>query len=175
MNDLNGLKIVRKAKEFWELTTKLTMTYKLASLDLSPRRVGIAISDASREFAVPRGVLNIHRKDGITLDTTREGHYLIKQLRREVQNVTGWVIGWPLDLSGKEGYRTMETFVLIEQLQVLLGTTFGNVLLHDERFTTVLARADLLEYPQASHIGIDALAAARILQEYLDLSNRNFS
>lgn len=145
-----------------------SVNFKIASLDLSPSRVGVAISDGDRHFALPLGVFRVAMRDG-KASLLRPSPLLLEKLQMEEKNIAGWVVGWPLLLNGGSGNRTTETLRMASSLEGLLGIKYKNVLLHDERYSTVLARADALERPDGMTVGLDALAAARILQEYLDL------
>lgn len=141
--------------------------FKIASLDLSPTRAGIALSDIDGQFALPLGVLRINNRDG-KLSLLRPPSLLLEKIRTEEKNIAGWVIGWPLTLKGTTSNRTAETLQRARFLESILKIEYKRILLHDERYSTVLARADALERPGGADVGIDALAAARILQEYLD-------
>ncbi|PJF18630.1 hypothetical protein PSACC_01555 [Paramicrosporidium saccamoebae] len=172
-----GKAIFRDPRKFWEATysrdglNQIVHRRKIAGLDLSPRRIGIAVSDDIQEFALPIGVFHVRRK-GIHLELQQPNKPLIQKMRCEANSIAGWVVGWPLTLAGEESYRTEETLTIIEQCQILLGIQFENILLHDERYSTILARSDSLDQPKGHQVGLDALAASRILQEYLDLSSR---
>ncbi len=150
---------------------------KVVGLDVSPLRIGVAISDDGQQFAMPLGTLHIAHAGGKVILAAHQragGEALLRRLHKEAPAIAGWVVGWPLTLKGRESRATSTILGLVEKIQPLMGLKFDSVLLHDERYTTMLARADMLERPdgQAEALGVDALAAARILQEYLDIAER---
>lgn len=165
----------KDARVFWErtfardATNAWTHRRKVAALDIGSRRIGIALSDDAQEIALPFGVLHV-RPRGAALALADTDRTLARTLCAE--NIAGWIVGWPLDLLGRASASTRRTLHVLEQLQQLLGVPLAPILLHDERFSTTLARADLLDQPPGAAIGLDALAAARILQEYLYMSCR---
>ncbi|SMC53221.1 putative holliday junction resolvase [Fulvimarina manganoxydans] len=131
----------------------------LAGLDLGTKTIGLAISDRSLGFAVPRPVI---KRRKFTLDAEE----LRKALDKE--DVTGIVLGLPLNMDGSSGPRAQSTKAF--------ARTYGALdprpmLLWDERLSTVAAERGLLEADVSRAkraTRIDSAAAAFILQGALD-------
>lgn len=154
---------------------------KVCGLDLSPTRIGIAISDPAQQVAIPLAVLrnalaNSRLGFGVRCDDT----LIIRRLQPEP--IAALVVGWPLPLepSGRErSSRLRETRQMIDRLPTILPNIVRPdtpILLHDERFSTVMARvraSEMSAVQLAQAGGLDALAAASILQEYLDYAARS--
>ena len=170
-------RIYREARPFWERICAECSTRgskKIAGLDLSPARVGVAISDEGREISIPLGTFHVKSSSG-GIGLLKPNRRLYDHIRNELAagGIAGWVVGWPLDLQGRQQYRTEQTLAMIKDLQdTFFKASFGHILLHDERYSTILARADALDRPHGARISLDALAASRILQEFLDLASR---
>jgi putative Holliday junction resolvase len=139
---------------------------RILALDPGERRVGVALSDELGILASPLGILQ-HR--------ARERVAAVAALARE-HAVVEIVVGFPRTLRGEVGpqARRVERFV-----RELRGAVDVPVRLWDERYSTAEATARLTaaRRPSAGRRGrsgrvaaahVDALAAAVILQEYLD-------
>jgi len=140
---------------------------KLLALDIGDRRVGVAVSDATGLIATPLTV--IHRT------SKREDFSKIAWLVRE-QAVGGLVIGNPLNNDGSAGPQAWRvgryTTALVEALKAT-GVNLP-VFLWDERMSTQRAQELMIEAgkPRSRRGGIDAIAAAVILQDFLDEQRR---
>ncbi len=131
----------------------------LAGLDLGDKTIGIAASDGLRTVATP--VETIRRKK-FGVDAAR----LIEIL--DEREVTGIVIGLPLNMDGTEGPRCQKTRAFIRNLAPLSPLP---VLFWDERLSTVAAERALLEADTSRRKRadvIDHVAASFILQGALD-------
>jgi putative Holliday junction resolvase len=127
---------------------------KVLGIDAGERRIGLALSDELHLLATPHGILD--RRHGMrpVLDS------LIDLAVRE--HVGQVVVGLPLNADGSEGpqaRRAREFASLCERVLTLPVT------LWDERLSTVEARA-LVGSRKRQHV--DDIAAALILQDYLD-------
>ncbi len=140
---------------------------KLLALDIGDRWIGVAVSDVTGLLASPLAV--VRRRSKV------EDFSTIVQLLRE-QGAEGLVIGHPLNDDGSAGPQAERveryTTALVEALQAE-GLSLA-VVLWDEWMSTQRAQALLAEsgrgmrsrrWPRGR---IDALAAAVILQDYLD-------
>jgi putative Holliday junction resolvase len=132
---------------------------RLLGLDVGDARVGVAVSDPSGSVATPLSTL-----DGRTLDAD------LRPLVRLVEDyeVEAIVVGLPLSLSGEEGPQSRAVRERAQRWSQHLG-----VPLHfwDERLTTSQARRSLSEAgldERATRKAVDMVAAALILQTYLD-------
>jgi putative Holliday junction resolvase len=137
---------------------------RVLGVDLGSRRIGLALSDASGTLATPLRVLDR------TGDPDRD-HAAIVAAARESGAAT-IVVGLPRSLSGGTGPAARAAEAEIAELRKAAGDEH-RVEEHDERFTTVIAQRRLRESGKGGgRAGIDAAAAAEILQSYLDRSAR---
>lgn len=136
---------------------------RLVGIDFGDKRVGLAISDEGESMAFPRETLTV---SGTLKETARQvGDFV----RRE--SAIAVVVGLPLELDGKRGRQADRVASFLDLLKRDLGETI-RVSLLDERFTSLQAQSSLAEagVPGRKRKGkIDMLAAAIILQEYLDV------
>ena len=137
---------------------------KLMALDVGERRVGVAVSDMTGLLATPLVV--VRRK------SKAEDFGRIARLVRE-QGVEGLVIGHPLNADGSAGpqARRVERYAtaLLEALSAE-GLTL-QMFLWDEHMSTKRAQQLMIEAGRKARERrgrIDAVAAAVILQDYLD-------
>ncbi|MCA9867580.1 MAG: Holliday junction resolvase RuvX [Anaerolineales bacterium] len=132
---------------------------RVMALDLGEKRIGIAISDPTRTIASPHSVLNRASR------AADFAHYA--QLINE-QRITLLVIGLPITLGGQEGQRAAWVRDYADGLrdQIDIPITFW-----DESLSTVAATAALHAQGRRGRKvkeRVDAVAAALILQSYLD-------
>ena len=129
------------------------------SLDVGERRIGVAIGDDLDMISSPLSV--VQRRAGDLAE--------IRDLARE-KGVDRIVVGLPTGLSGREGPQAALVRQFAEALaaEVSPSTT---VEFWDERLTTMVAERALRESRnkrQRRKGDVDAVAAAVILQGYLD-------
>jgi putative Holliday junction resolvase len=142
----------------------LVRAMKWLALDVGDRRVGVAVSDATGLIATP--LITVHR-------TSKAKDFVkIARLVRE-QGAEGLVVGHPLDQDGYPGPQAQRieryAAALKEALQV--DGLDVPVLLWDERMSTLRAQEAMIAAGRKAkdrRARIDAVAAAVILQEYLD-------
>ena len=133
---------------------------RVLGVDLGARRIGLALSDASRTLASPLAVLE-------RTDDERVDHEAILDAARDA-GATRVVVGLPRSLSGAVGPAAERAHAEIAELRSLAGDAIA-VEEHDERFTTVIAQRRLRDGGKRRGAApIDAAAAAEILQSYLD-------
>lgn len=129
------------------------------ALDLGEKRIGVAISDPGRTIASPHLVLN--RKSRAD-DFTRYNALI------ESQAVTLVVVGLPITLGGDEGQRA----AWVRDYADDLGRNIDiPIVFWDESLTTVAATEALrIQGRRGRKLKerVDAVAAALILQSYLD-------
>jgi putative holliday junction resolvase len=126
---------------------------RVLALDYGSARCGCAISDPSGTIVTPI--------QAIARPGTRRGLAEIQELisERDVERV---VVGLPVSLRGGDSDQTRETRLFAQRLSLRLGEGIP-VELHDERFTTRIARRD-----QGSlRAGEDSRAAAHMLESWL--------
>jgi putative Holliday junction resolvase len=138
---------------------------RIVGLDVGQRRIGIAISDASRTLARPVGALQIGRLDAVAVERTAAE---IARLSSEDDAVSALVVGLPRRLDGSPTDMTAAVEQFATQLERRCGL---GVTLQDERLTSREAESRLALREKdwrARKARIDAAAAAIILQDYLD-------
>jgi putative Holliday junction resolvase len=132
----------------------------LLGVDWGERRIGLALSDESQTLAQPLATLT--RRSGKRFPMAQ----LLDHIARH--QVTGIVVGLPLDASGAEGDAARTARALAEDIgrRAALPVT-----LWDERMTTARVLAAVREMGGSTRgrkDDVDALAAALLLQHYLD-------
>jgi putative Holliday junction resolvase len=143
------------------LTLSSAVRSKVLGIDAGERRIGLALSDESRLLATPVSILD--RRRGLTpvLDS------LLDLAQRE--HVGQVVVGLPLNADGSEGpqaRRAREFASLCERVMTLPVT------LWDERLSTQEAQALVSSRKRSRRAHVDDVAAAVILQDYLDAQRR---
>ena len=178
-------------------------------LDVGDKNVGVAVSDGSRSLAYPLCVLSRRSQYSLKLSAGRPDGVstggggapsLLTSLNHIVDsfNIGGVVVGWPIEMTGREGKQVQKTKSFVEELIKAEGSRFRGMIVAgwDERlssrlalhrFTEMSALATyrktgaklgglkiLREDARASFgsaritYGIDSLAAAGILQDFLE-------
>lgn len=132
-------------------------------VDPGTRRIGVAISDSEQKFALPLEVIDVSGIQHIERLVTLANE-------REVQEI---VVGLPLKLDGNEGPAAEQARRLAEDIEKRVDVP---VRLVDERLTTVQAGKNLatsgVDSRRARGV-VDAVAAAVLLQTYLDSRKRS--
>ena len=133
---------------------------RVLGLDLGTVRVGVALSDPLGMTAQPLEVI--------------ERHTLIARVRELVaeHEVTRVIVGLPLQLDGKVGQAAQSAKAAAKELQAALSVP---VQLWDERMTTAAAQRMLIGANvrrDKRKQTVDKVAAALILQSYLDAQSR---
>ncbi len=132
---------------------------RILALDIGQRRVGVAISDPMRNFAVGLETVVIPLKgDWLEILKERIQGYTIERV----------VIGLPKTLRGEEGPQADRVREIAGRVAESLALP---VVFLDERLTSVLAHQTLKAQgiqPSRNKGLVDEAAAKRILQDYLD-------
>jgi putative Holliday junction resolvase len=136
---------------------------RILGLDFGSKVIGVAISDDLTITAQP--LTSIRRigleKDLISILEIVDGY-----------QVAEVVVGLPVNMNGTKGESARKAEAFIEKLQ---GRVSSRVIPWDERLTTVAAERALLEGDMSRRKRrkvIDRVAAALILQGYLDSRSR---
>jgi putative Holliday junction resolvase len=130
-------------------------------LDIGERRIGVAVSDPSGRVATPLKVLDAR-------DLARDPSPL--RLLVEDYGPGELVVGLPLTLAGEEGPQAAIVKMTAQRLLEPLGVP---VVYHDERLSSAQAEramADAGADGRARRGSVDMVAAAVLLQSYLDAS-----
>ncbi len=135
---------------------------RIMGLDFGSKTVGVAVSDPL--LITAQGVEIIRRKEENKL---RQTHARIEELIEEY-GVGTLVLGLPKNMNATVGERVAKTMEFKENLERRTGL---NVILWDERLTTVAADKAMMEAGiRREHRKdyVDMIAATFILQGYLD-------
>lgn len=128
-------------------------------LDVGERRVGVALGDELGMISSP-----------LTFVQRRDGDLVELQDLAKAKGVDRFVIGLPTGLSGREGPQATAVRQFAEALGAAVKPEI-RVVLWDERLTTAVAERTLQEsgaWRRRRKGDVDAVAAAVILQGYLD-------
>ncbi|MDO5023139.1 MAG: Holliday junction resolvase RuvX [Eubacteriales bacterium] len=139
------------------------MQQRLIGLDIGDRRIGVAVCDMLRVAASPKEVYTRTGDDSADIKYFVE---LFKSLNAEY-----FVIGMPLNMDGSRGFQSEKVLEFAKKLQDAgLKTVFI-----DERLSTKSAERAMIEgnvRRDKRKKSIDSVAAALILQNYLDSNTR---
>lgn len=132
---------------------------RVLALDVGQARIGVALSDPEGLLAFPLS----------TIGRTAESEDIDAVLRLVAENEVGVIlVGLPLSLSGREGPQARR---VAQFTKVLSARADVPVKTLDERYSTVEAERLIREagsQPSKARSRVDAVAAAVILQSYLD-------
>lgn len=138
------------------------MKGRLLAVDWGERRIGLALSDETQVLAQP-----------LTTLTRRAGkRFPMAQLLQQIttHNVVGIVVGLPLDESGAEGDAAHAAREVADAIKRRVPEGV-EVTMWDERMTTARVLAAVREMggtTRGRKADLDAMAAALLLQHYLD-------
>ncbi len=138
---------------------------RIVGLDVGERRIGVAISDATCTLARPAGRLC----PAVLGDAPRLAASEIARLASEEDGVSSIVVGLPRHLDGSPSAMTARVTAFAAELGRL---TRLPVTLQDERLTSREAESRLAATEKDWRVRkerLDAVAAAIILQDYLDV------
>lgn len=136
---------------------------RIVALDVGSKRTGIAQSDPMHVIASPIGAFGT----GEVLERLARIH--------QREGLRAIIVGWPIGQQGQLGASTDRVVTFVKKLEKALPEV--PVLYIDERFTSVMAREQLIasgmrKKKRQEKERIDATAACIILQEYLDQGER---
>ena len=132
---------------------------RILALDLGTKRIGIAISDASRFIATPKLVLN--------RQSNQKDFLKIWQLFQEYEAVT-IVIGMPLNMNGMRNEMSEFVDKFTKNFDEFLEGKIS-IFLFDERLSSFEAKEIAAsELSRKNNEFIDDIAASVILQHFLD-------
>lgn len=133
---------------------------RAVGLDLGTSRIGVSLSDSAGTVATPYEVV---QRSGDRARDHRRIAELVAEAEAEIV-----VVGLPLHLDGRVSQSARSALAEAEELRATVGVP---VVAYDERLTTVSAARSIREMnlnPQARRRAIDQLAAAVMLQAWLD-------
>jgi putative holliday junction resolvase len=136
---------------------------RLLGLDVGDKRMGVAICDETQTLARPLLTLNRASK--------KEDFAKIAALCRE-HAIEKVIVGLPKTLRNEEGPQAQRVRRYAAELQAALSLPIE---FWDERFSTAEARDLIIGHALMRKNEIDAIAAAVILQDYLDGHNPRYA
>jgi putative Holliday junction resolvase len=134
---------------------------RIIALDVGTVRIGVAASDPTGTFAQGISVLKAEGEWMDELETIIEKYTAGKIL-----------VGMPRRTDGHDGPEAAKMKIAVERLKFRFPDI--EITTWDERFTTVIANRAMLEGGASRakrRSGVDKVAAAVLLQNYLDASN----
>lgn len=143
------------------------MTKRIIGIDYGSRRIGVSLSDP----------LGITAQPYATLQNTERVYTELNEIAQR-EGVELFVVGMPYTLKGQQSQKAQEVTCFIEKLRQVTSCT---VLPWDERFTTTIAQQTLRalgtkKKDRNQKSGrLDQMAAALILQSYLDSTKPSLS
>lgn len=136
---------------------------RILGIDYGDRKIGIAVSDAFGWTA--QGIETI-RYENIEDALSRIKELIGKYKPEKI------VVGMPKNMNGSIGFRGEKTIEFVDMLRVFYDS---DIITWDERLSTVFAEKLLISADVSRNKRkkvIDTIAAAFILQGYLDLNNK---
>ena len=139
---------------------------RFVGVDYGRKRIGLAISDATAFLARPWQVVPVVDPDPESAAVVIADFF--PRLMVEDESVDGIVVGLPRRLDGTDNDQTADVRTFARLLEVITGI---EVHLVDERLTSVEAESQLAASEKdwrKRKKQVDAVAAAIILQDFLD-------
>ncbi|MBU1299889.1 MAG: Holliday junction resolvase RuvX [Bacteroidetes bacterium] len=132
---------------------------RILGIDYGSKRIGVAISDPLRIIA-----------QGIEVISNTPAFFDKIKMIAEKYDVEAIVVGFPYNLKGETGQSAKEVQVFIQGLKAVINIP---IIEWDERFTSAVAHQTLIDMgvkrkKRQQKSTIDRMAAALILQSYLD-------
>jgi len=139
---------------------------RIVAIDLGDKRTGIALGDRITQIASPIACIEVPI-------TENGGQRLLDALQKEISGLIGTdraeiLLGLPINMDGTESPRSTAARKFGQRISATLGL---DVVLVDERRTSVAADARMAQTGlthKQKKLRRDAIAAAAILQVYLD-------
>ncbi|MBN8827597.1 MAG: Holliday junction resolvase RuvX [Sphingobacteriia bacterium] len=142
-------------KTIAEFKLNLPSSGPILGLDIGGKKIGLALSDDFRRLSSSLQVININ-------DLNNLSKICIDY------NITGIVIGWPLEMNGNEGEACKKILEKANKISTLINLP---ILLFDERFTTKMANNALSHFEftrKKRNDQDDKVSANIILQDVLN-------
>lgn len=139
----------------------------ILGLDYGSKTVGVAVTSLN-DIVIPLETINRDKEESIKKTISRLKEIIIER------NVELIVLGNPISMSGNENERTQKTILFKERLERNFKKV--PVVLCDERLTTIASENILTDMgikTSEQKAGVDKIAAALILQCYVDNIRRN--
>ncbi len=133
-------------------------------LDIGDKRIGVAVSDPFNSYALP---VETYNRKNLKTDLEKISCYVKEKC------ATALVCGLPVNFDGTPSIQTQKAKYFIERLSEILDVEIYTV---DERCTTCEAEDTLIGQGKSREERkkfVDSLAAASILQGFLNDKNKN--
>ena len=133
-------------------------------LDIGDKRIGIAVSDPFNSYSLP---VETYVRKNLKTDLAKI-EWFVKE-----KGATALVCGLPVNFDGSPSIQTQKANYFIERLKEVLQVQIFTV---DERCTTCEAEEVLISQGKSRQERkglVDSLAAASILQGFLNEKNKN--
>lgn len=144
---------------------------RFVGIDYGRKRIGLAISDATAFLARPWQVITVPVGDPDAAAAMIGA--VFPKLLAEFDGISGVVVGLPRKLDGRDTEQTANVRQFAAALEAITGI---DVVLQDERLTSVEAEQQLAvrekDWKKRKQ-QIDAVAAAILLQDFLDARVRS--
>jgi putative Holliday junction resolvase len=140
---------------------------RIIGVDYGSKRIGLSISDPLGIIARPIDAL-----------PNSENMFTALRTLAEREQIKLFVVGMPFNLKGQAAYKAEEVQGFIDRLKQETGL---EIVPWDERFTTTMAHQTLRDMGtkkserQKKDGRIDSMAAALLLQNYLDSTKKSRS
>ena len=132
---------------------------RIVALDYGKKRTGIAVTDPMQMIASPLATIPTYKAIAFLKNYTQK------------ENISLFVIGWPLQLNGKEGLATR----LVASFMRMLKRYFPKIPIvpYDERFTSLMAQHGLLQLglpkkKRQEKDRLDSISASLILHSFME-------
>lgn len=149
-----------------DMITALLPNKRLLGLDIGEKTIGLGLSDLRNRIASP---LETVRRTKLTGDIARLKEVVIRH------DIGGLVLGYPINMDGTLGPKcqSVRQFARNIAKEIALPITFWDERMSTLAVTRTMLDADISRQKRAEHV--DKLAAAYILQGFLDLLGKKIS
>ncbi|MDX2083596.1 MAG: Holliday junction resolvase RuvX [Rickettsiales bacterium] len=145
-----------------EVLKSLPKFGRLLGIDVGTKRIGIALSDASRFIATPKLIINRR--------SNQKDFSVIENFIKE-NEIVAIVIGHPIDMDESIIFMTKFCEEFAQNLDLFLGKKLP-IFLFEERLTSFEAREiNNSKLSRKKNKFVDDIAASLILQHFMDILN----
>lgn len=133
-------------------------------LDIGDKRIGVAVSDPFNSYALP---VETYTRKNLRVDLEKIKWYV------KEKSATALVCGLPVNFDGTPSVQTQKAQYFIQKLKEILNVEIFTV---DERCSTCEVEENLISQGKSRQERkqfVDSLAAATILQGFLNDKNKN--
>ena len=144
--------------------SNINITGSILAIDYGIKRLGLAVSDPMRKFALPLGVID-----------NKNTSFVLEEIEKLIQekNVDLIIVGMPLNMDGSESKMSLLVEKFLEHINKKLNIKVETV---DERLSSFAAEENLKERDFNSKKikrYVDTEAARLMLEEYISVKLNN--